>query len=226
MAKAYSAENVWVVIPAYNEARYLPGVLKKVLTHIRHVVVVDDGSQDNTAQVAQETGVIVLQHRLNLGKGAALKTGCEYIFRQPQAQAIIMMDGDDQHDPSEIPLFILALNQSKQVVFGIRAEQRNMPWLKQKINRLSSYLTYLLFGEYVLDIPSGYKAFTKDAYQYLAWNATNYAVELEIVARMAKAKLAYTTVHIKTIYHDLDKGMTALDVLAIIRYLVVLRVTL
>lgn len=220
------ATDVWIVIPAYNEAPYLQQVLQKILKHSQNIIVVDDGSRDDTSLIAQKMGVTSLKHRLNLGKGAALRTGCDYAFNVAEAQAIIMMDGDDQHDPAEIPLFLAALNKNYQVVFGVRAEDKNMPWLRLKINRLSSFLTYLLFGEYILDIPSGYKAFNKDAYQSLAWNASDYAVELEIVARTAKAHLKYTTVPIKTIYHDFDKGMTALDVLAVVRYLLKLKVTL
>lgn len=219
-------QNIWVVIPAYNEANYISRVLSKVLVETSQVIVVDDGSSDNTYAQALTFPVHVIRHRLNLGKGAAMKTGCEYAFSRLGADAVVMMDADDQHEASELPLFFSALGRGSQVVFGVRQEPKEMPWLRLKMNRLGSFLTYLVFGEYILDIPSGFKAFTGQAYQIIAWEAHNYAVELEIAARTAKAKLRYDYVRIKTVYHDTNKGMTMLDVIPILWYLVKLKVTL
>lgn len=216
----------WIVVPAYNEERYLAQVLQKLSPYEGRVVVIDDGSQDQTATIARSFPVYTLRHRLNLGKGAALRTACEFVFNHQQAASVILIDGDDQHDPAELPLFEQALAAGNQVVFGIRSEPQDMPWLRLKMNRLGSFLTYLLFGTYILDIPSGYKAFTCQAYQKIAWNSTDYAVELEIAARTAHAKMPFHYVNIKTIYHDTTKGMTMLDVLSVVKHLVTLKATL
>lgn len=221
-----SKSAVWVVVPAYNEVAYLTRFLTKLLKYTQNVVVVDDGSVDNTMNAARKLGVLVLQHQTNLGKGAALRTGCRFAFEELQAQAVILMDGDDQHDPSDLPLFYEALAADHQVIFGIRQEPQNMPWLKLKINRLSSLITALLFGKYILDIPSGFKAFTREAFQQIKWEAADYAVELEIAAKTAKYQIPFTTVCIKTIYHDMNKGFSALNILSMVRHIIKLKLTL
>jgi len=203
--------STWIVIPAYNEEKYIDCVLKKVAKFSKNIVVVDDGSADNTAVIAQKYCSHVLVHKVNLGKGAALKTGCEYAFQKLGAKAVILMDSDDQHDPAKLPEFFQHLKDGSRVVLGERAMNFQMPLIKIIGNRFSSILVLVLFGVYIPDIPSGYKAFTKKAYQKIKWHSSGYEAEVEIAARIAKNKLAFTTITIPTIYHDTDKGMTLLD---------------
>ena len=220
------SDKTWIIIPARNESKYLKKVLTKLHKITDRVIVIDDGSGDDTAKQAALLATYVLRHKINLGKGAALRTACDFAFQELHAVAIVMLDGDDQHEAAEVKLFLQQLDAGQQVVFGVRAEPANMNWIKLKINRLSSFIMYLLFGEYILDIPSGFKAMTRSAYQKLRWQASDYSVEVEIAAKTAKYKLAHVTVPISTIYHDTDKGLTAFDVLKSVRYLMKLRVTL
>lgn len=219
-------KECWIIVPAYNESFYIRRVLEKLQAITDQVIVIDDGSGDDTVVQAEGLAKYVLHHRVNLGKGAALRTACDFAFDELGAQSIVMLDADDQHDVREVPLFWQALSSGAQVVFGVRSEPKNMPWLKRKVNRLSSFVTYLMFGRYIPDIPSGFKALTKTAYQSLRWKANDYSVELEIAAITAKYHLPFSTVSIRTIYHDTDKGMTALDVLKSVRYLVQLKLTI
>jgi len=219
-------KNIWVVVPAFNEGKYLKTFLLKLKRFNPQFIVVDDGSRDNTISIAQKYAQYALRHRVNLGKGAALRTGCDFAFSDLQADAVVVMDGDDQHDPADLSLFTRALEAGSDVVFGIREESEGMPWLKLKLNRLSSFITSILFGAYILDIPSGYKAFTKKAYPQIQWQATNYAVELEITARTIKQRLPYTTVCIKTIYHDMNKGFSILNLFDMVLYLLKLKLAL
>jgi len=224
MAQTLSSD-IYVIIPAYNEANYLPTVLSKVANYTRQIIVVDDGSSDATNQVASAAKYVVT-HRLNLGKGAALKTGCELAFNQLNARAVILMDADDQHNPQELESFQLALNQNYELVLGVRDLDVKMPWSKRQGNVMASQLVKVLFGAYIPDIPSGYKALTKKAYQQLDWTATDYGVELEIAVKTVKHQLRFCTVPIQTIYHDLSKGMTVLDTIAMLQQLVRLKLSL
>lgn len=218
-------KNTWIIIPGLNEEKYIATVLKKVLKQTKNIIVVDDGSSDKMPRIAAKYTDHVLSHSINLGKGAALKTGCEYAFKNLGAEAVIFLDSDDQHDPEELPEFYKALKES-DVVFGIRAFDDKMPLIRIILNRLASFVIYVMFGSFIPDIPSGYKAFTKGAYKKLAWNSTDYAVEMEIAARTAKYKLGFTTVPIKTIYHDLDRGMTILDTIRMITKILSWRISL
>lgn len=207
--------KIFVVIPGHNEEQYLATVLKKVQKVTKNIIFVDDGSTDTSAQIAWRYLDHVLVHETNLGKGAALTTGCEYAFEELDADAVIFMDSDDQHDPKEIPKFVKALEGNTELVFGVRREGPYMPALRFIGNKFASIILNMLFQMYVPDIPSGYKALTRKAYKKVRWNSSGYEVEAEIAARTAKQRLPFAVVEIDPIYHDSDKGMTILDALHI-----------
>lgn len=219
-------QSIWVIMPAYNEEKYIEVVLKKALNYTDNLIFVDDGSTDKTFELAKKTAPHSLHHRVNLGKGAALKTGCDYAFGHLNAQAVIFMDSDDQHDPKELKLFIDALKDGHQLVFGVRPFAKNMPWYKVMANKFASYAVKALFGAWIPDIPSGYKAVTKEAYRKLDLKNPHYGVELEIAVKTAKYKLDFAEVPISTIYHDYDRGMTVIDALRILKDLIAWRITL
>ncbi len=225
MINKIARKDIWVIIPGINEEKYLARVLKKVLKETKNIVFIDDGSSDKTVAIAKKYLKHVLVHSINLGKGSALKTGCEYAFNYLNAKAVIFMDSDDQHDSQEIPLFVKQL-QFFDVVFGIRTFDNKMPLIRIMMNRLASFVIYLLFGSYIPDIPSGYKALTKKAYKKIKWNASGYEVEMEIASRTAKYKVPFTTVIIKTIYHDLNRGMTIIDTMRMLGKIISWRFTL
>lgn len=220
-----SKKNIWIVIPGLNEEKYIATVLSKVKKQTDNIIVVDDGSADNMSHIARRYTPHVLSHSINLGKGAALKTGCEYAFYTVGADAVIFMDSDDQHDPEELIFFHEALETS-DVVFGVRSFDEKMPLIRIMMNRLASAVIFFLFGSYIPDIPSGYKAISKKAFKKLKWNSTDYAVEMEIAARTAKYKVPYSTIQIKTIYHDFERGMTILDTIRMITKILSWRISL
>lgn len=217
--------NCWVILPMYNEALYIGAVLSKIQKFTNQIVVVDDGSTDQAALLVKQTGSQVLIHSVNLGKGAALKTGCEYAFDHLKAEKVVILDSDDQHDPSFIPHFFQKLDQTP-IVLGTRQMDRHMPILRRLGNRLLSWLVQLLFGTYIPDILSGYKAFTKSAYKKVSWESTAYGVETEISIRIAQQKIPFSVVHIPTIYHDFNRGMTLFDTFEIIAQIISWRFTL
>lgn len=199
-----------VVVPAYNESRYIGRFLDSLLPITKNIIVVDDGSRDKTKEIVESKGVKCLSHMVNLGKGATLKTGCDYAFNIG-ADAVVIMDGDGQHDPVDLRLFTQALKQDAQIVHGVRAMDAKMPLARLLGNKGMSILINLLFGRYISDIPSGFKAFTRSAYHQLYWHSTGYEVETEIAVRVAKSKLSYVEVPISTVYHDKDYGFNLLD---------------
>ncbi|MGD9129818.1 MAG: glycosyltransferase family 2 protein [Candidatus Woesebacteria bacterium] len=220
-----SKNKTFIVIPALNEEKYLAKVLKDVSKFNRNIIYVDDGSTDQSVTIAKKFTHYILVHKINLGKGAALKTGCDYAFKYLKAENVIFVDADDQHHAEEIPLFVEALKNSK-VVFGERAFDHNMPFIRILSNRLLSLAFLILFGRYIADIPSGYKAINKEAYKKLRWESTDYSVELEIAAKVAKYKIPFATVRISTIYHDFDRGMTFIDGLKTLFTLFNLRISI
>src|ERR1700745_418035 len=103
-------ETVLAIIPAYCEGRFIAKVVGQVLHHVHAVLVVYDGSPDNTTTEAEAAGANVIRHATNLGKGAALKTGLDFAV-SIEAPFFLFLDGDGQHDPSDIPAFIDEINR-------------------------------------------------------------------------------------------------------------------
>lgn len=178
-------------------------------------VVVDDGSIDETAAVAQARGARVIRHAVNLGKGAALKTGCEALIADG-CDIFVLMDADGQHQPRDIPKVIAPiLTHQADIVLTRRHFSRAMPLTMRLGNWGLSGLFTLLFGATVTDTQCGLRALTAHAYRAVEWIATDYAVETEILVRATRARLRTAEVEIETIYHDAYKGTTVGDGLRI-----------
>ena len=212
----------FVIIPAYNEQELIGKVIKGAKEYSNNIIVVDDGSKDNTYENAKSSRVIVLKHTVNLGKGAALKTGCEYAF-QNGADKVIVMDADTQHDPKEIPKFLEAM-ETNDLVLGIRKVPDSMPLVLKFGNKFINRTLGLLHGINVPDSQCGYRAFTAHAYDQIKWDAADYYVETEMLIKAGKKNLKYTLIPIETIYSDKYKGTTVLDGVKIVMKMVVSKI--
>jgi len=207
-------KDCWVIIPAYNEGKRIKGVIKDIKKYCNKIIVIDDGSKDNTFEVAKKEKIIVLKHIVNLGKGAALKTGCEFAIRQ-KAKRLIFIDADGQHDPKDIPDFLKAL-ENCDVVFSYRTMKDHMPFVLKFGNWFINKTALLLFGVKLKDTQCGYRALTAEAYRKIRWKAAGYYVESEIIAKSGKYHLKYKELPIKTVYSDKYKGTTVFDGIKIV----------
>ena len=206
--------NVWAVIPAYNEEKNIVIIVKKTKKYVDNVIVVDDGSKDITKDVSEKTGAIVLRHIINLGKGAALKTGCDFAIKKG-AKFIIALDADAQHNPEDIPRFIEKLNKY-DIIFSYRKASSKMPLVLRFGNWFISNIVRVLYGISLNDTQCGFRAFSKNAYRKIRWNAPDYSMESEMIAKVGKQKLKYVQIPIRTIYSDKYKGTTIIDGIKII----------
>jgi glycosyltransferase involved in cell wall biosynthesis len=222
---AVDKENVALVIPLYNEGDKIRELLDEISRYfpLKNVVLVDDGSTPPVSR-AQVAPARVLRHRVNLGKGMALKTGCEFALRR-RPEAIVLMDGDGQHDPKELPALLETLDGT-EVVFTARRHGSRMPWVRLLGNQVINLGTELLFGLDLHDVWCGYRAFRSEVYARIAWNAADYAADVEMALRAARQRLDYREIRIGTIYHDAYKGVTVLDGLKLLLRLVVWKFTL
>ena len=189
------------------------------------VIVVDDGSKDGTARVAREAGAIVLNHPINRGLGAALGTGIEGAIRMQNAECrmqnepcvIVTLDADGQHDPAEIPAMIEPILKGEaEVVIGSRFKETRkqgnketgVPWSRQVANFCGNVVTWLLFGIWVSDSQSGFRAFSAGAARKLRLRTSTMEVSSEIIREIARLKLKMVEVPITVRYTDysLSKG--------------------
>jgi glycosyltransferase involved in cell wall biosynthesis len=212
-----------VIIPAHNEQKHISSVIRKIKKYSKNIIVVDDGSKDCTTEISKKEGVVVLQHIVNLGKGAALKTGAEYAIRKG-AKRLIFIDADGQHKPEDIPRFLKAL-KGNDIVFGSRSLDKNMPGVLKFGNRFINKINDILFGVDIQDTQSGYRALTAKAYRKIKWDSQGYSVESEMVANTGRKRLKYAEIKIHTIYSDKYKGTTVLDGVKIVLNMIWWRIT-
>ena len=170
---------------------------------IDDVIVVDDGSKDNTAQIAQNAGAIVLIHEVNKGKGAALKTGFQYVIDHGY-DAVITMDSDGQHDPNDIPGFLNALDKiGSGIIIGTRMNDiSTMPMIRKCTNKLTSFASSLMARQKIEDSQSGFRLITTDVLRKVKLETDRFETETEILIKASKSGFRIISVPIKTIYGE------------------------
>jgi len=201
---ATQANKTVTVIPAYNEAKVIASVIKKTFAiGFPTVIVVNDGSSDKTAQIAAETGAIVINHKINRGKGAATKTGLE-AAKILSADIAVTLDGDGQHDPADISHVIAPIqNNLCHVVLGTRLYQKKqMPTYRIAINHIANLVTWTFFGLWVKDSQSGFRAYSRLALDCISTSADAYDFESEIIHEIKRHRLVYKEVPISVQYTD------------------------
>lgn len=193
------------LIPCYNGAGTVGSVVKGVLTQLHWVIVVDDGSTDETYNVAKAAGAVVLRHKKNQGKGAALKTGFEYIKQNENCDAIIVMDADGQHDWNEIPKFIeTAQKKNAGIILGnrMKAAAINMPRLRWWTNRVTSFVISRITKQKIPDSQCGYRLIKTEVIKNIVLTTARFDTESEILIGAALQGYSICSVPIRSIYKD------------------------
>jgi glycosyltransferase involved in cell wall biosynthesis len=211
-----------VLIPAYNEAKAIGEIIRKIRGQGLEIIVVDDGSQDNTAKIAQESGAIVLKNERNQGKGASLIEGFDYV-RKRNFDAVITMDGDGQHLTEEIPAFInLAWSSNNGIIIGNRmSERRNMPLMRVWTNKFMSWLISKIARQRIPDTQCGFRLIKKEVLGQINLCTRKYETESEILIKSARAGFKIASIPIKTIYSGEKSQVNPfVDTLRFIRFVI------
>ena len=180
-------DKICILIPAYNAEKTIGSVLEKVRSLGLDTIVVNDGSMDRTEKRAEEYGTHLLKHPRNLGKGAALRTGFQYILEKDY-QVIITLDADGQHDPSEV-LFLLDVFKKVQpdLLIGSRAGEFNrMTWLRRFWNRLGVKAVSRLCHTDITDSQSGFRLIRAEILKVISLTTTGFETELELLIKACK----------------------------------------
>ena len=202
---------IHVIIAAYNEAPVIAGVIAGIKAVVDcPVVVIDDGSNDQTAQVAQKAGAIVLQHPVNRGAGAACMTGI-MLARQQNWPCAVFMDADGQHLPEDIAvLYQTYLDSQADMVIGSRfAKTKNdIPWLRRRFNGLANGLTNLFCRGHYSDTQSGFRLLGPRAIQSLklVQDDFSYCSEMIIQADREQLRIAECPIHVRYTEYSISKG--------------------
>jgi glycosyltransferase involved in cell wall biosynthesis len=211
--------NVVVIIPAYNEERFIGSVVLKALRHADTVIVVDDGSSDATAEVAESAGATVVRHVFNQGKGVALNTG----FREARKHApdvVVTIDADGQHVPSELASVMLpVIEGTADIVVGSRYLEHtsDVPLHRIMGHKVFNAVSNGVSGVPVSDSQSGFRAFSPRALSLLMFRSSSFSVESEMQLLAREHRLLVSEVPITISYLDKPKrsvvmqGMTVLN---------------
>jgi glycosyltransferase involved in cell wall biosynthesis len=205
------ARGVWVVVPAYNEGGAISETLASVASMRYRVVVVDDGSTDDTAQRAHQAGAVVLRHFCNLGQGAALQTGISYALRQPGTAYVVTFDADGQHDAADIPRLLAPIVCGECDValasrFAPGGVVQDIPAEKKFLLRLAIALARATTGLALTDTHNGLRAFTADAARQLSISQNRMAHASEILSQIASRKLRYREVPATVRYTEYSRS--------------------
>ncbi len=209
------------VIPSYNDSQTVRSVQWQAGQYVDSTVVVDDGSTDGTNLVGEG----ILRHSENRGKGAALRTGIKEAL-QNGADLIVTLDADGQHDPSEIPALLTAMEGSDMVI-GKRMRTATMPGLRRWCNGLSSVLLSLVSGRVWYDVHSGFRAYRADLLRDLEINSSRYEVEVELLLKAGRLGRRVVEVPVSTRYGSEQSSFSPFgDTLRFLKAVVVFRLGL
>lgn len=203
-----SKNRIWVLIPAFNASRWLKDVVESCRLHCSNVLVVDDGSTDDTLNVARRSGALTVGHKRNSGKGAAIKTGFRWL-QDRDCAASITLDADGQHDPQEIPAFLRCYERLLEdgckdfIVIGARIHGREkMPLYRAIPNRVGEFFISLAARRHITDTQSGYRLYTKGVMQGIRCTAKGFDMEAEMLIKAARSGARIEEIPIEAIYGD------------------------
>jgi glycosyltransferase involved in cell wall biosynthesis len=194
-----------VLIPAYNASLTISELIEKVSKFVdkSDIVVIDDGSKDQTFGIAQRAGAVVLKHERNKGKGEALKTGFKYALEK-NYDALLTIDADLQHNPSSIRGFLEKVTKNFDgILIGTRdVHLKKMPFARWLSNSLTSLILSILSGQTIRDSQSGYRLISNQVLKKVKLKAKKYDLESEILVKAGRKGFKIEKIPIETIYRE------------------------
>ncbi|MCC8191250.1 MAG: glycosyltransferase family 2 protein [Planctomycetes bacterium] len=193
--------KVAALIPAFREERHIAAVVAETRQYVPDVLVVDDGSDDQTANLAENVGARVIVNSHNLGKGASLAAGLDHLFGDG-FDAVVCLDADGQHLPAEIPRFLDAGRDADLVIGNRMADIAGMPFARLWTNRVTSWILSSLAGVRVPDTQCGFRLLRREAWQGVTVHSRNYEFEGEMIVAMGRKGFRVVSVPVSTVYGD------------------------
>lgn len=213
--------RICVIIPTYNESRAIADLINQVTKIGLEVIIIDDGSTDDTVKIANACGVKVLVSLQNMGKGASLIKGYNFVL-QSGFDAVISMDGDGQHSPDDLAAFIQKAQSSQSVlIVGNRMGMtKQMPALRVMTNFLMSNFISLIVKQHIPDTQCGFRLVKKELLARIDLSTSKYETESEILIKAAHLGFKIESIPIKTIYSGQKSQINPLvDTLRFVRFM-------
>jgi len=214
--------NIFVIIPTYNESKVIGSVVGQLNQRGFRVVVVDDGSRDNTIVEANKFGAELIVHAKNAGKGRCIREGLEHALEN-NCEACITMDGDGQHSINDIDKFIDEYKKSgADLVLGNRLHNpKKMPFIRRCTNLCMSFMISLLITERIDDSQCGYRLISRKGIEKMRLNTAKYEIESEMIMEAKRRGLKISSVNIESIYGgEASQINPFLDTLRFIKFII------
>jgi len=212
--------KIVILMTAFNEEKVIESVLSGLLKHgYKNIVLVDDGSNDETSKVAGKFNIYLLRHIINRGKGASLQTGTEFIMNK-DFEVIVHFDADGQHNPEDIENLVKPIMEENfDVVFGSRflGTTENIPFLRKIILKLGIFISNLLYGVHLTDVHNGLRAFKRDVFKKIILTEDRFAYASELLQKVVENRFKFKEVPVKIVYtkYSVSKGQKNLNALNI-----------
>ncbi|MFA5320588.1 MAG: glycosyltransferase family 2 protein [Candidatus Omnitrophota bacterium] len=212
--------NICVVIPAYNEIANISWLVSSLKKKGYAVLVVDDGSTDDTASAAETAGAVVLRNDVNMGKGASLIRGFSYV-KQKGFDGVIVMDGDGQHLPEDIPVLLRSAGAGGSLVVGNRmAKPGAMPFSRWLTNKIMSLLLSCLTRQSIPDSQCGFRFIAAPLLEKLKLSCSNYEIESEMLMDAGRSGYKIFSVPVKSVYRGTKSQINpVIDTLRFFRFI-------
>ena len=206
--KKRTDNNIAILIPAYNEEKYIDNVIKNCIKYSLDIIIIDDGSTDNTLKIIMSIPkpknfkIIPIRHSVNKGKGQSLKTGFKYILSNNYS-GVITLDADGQHDTREIKNFLKVVEEENpDLIIGNRlGNTRSMPFIRLATNVFTSWIISNIAGRKVSDVQCGFRYISSKALKKIRLETKNFDTEPEIIIKASWLGYKIKNISISTIYH-------------------------
>lgn len=202
-------DDAWLVVPLFNEATVIEGVVRRARQTFPHVVCVDDASTDDSAARAEAAGAVIVRHPFNLGQGAALQTGMRYVLEATDADYLVTFDADGQHRVEDAAAMVeRARTEDLAVVFGSRfLDRRTRPGLLKKlVLKAAVFITNQQTGMRLTDAHNGLRVIRRDAASALDLRQNRMAHATEIVLQLGRTRLPWAEHPVHVLYTDYSKA--------------------
>lgn len=219
-------DDVWVVVPAFNEEPTVGRVIKDLSRLFPNIVCIDDCSTDATSQMAGDAGASLVRHPINLGQGAALQTGVEFALRDPKARYVVTFDADGQHRPEDAARMVQTLRSGEvDIVFGSRFLDRRseVARAKRAVLKIAAGYTSAVTGVKLTDTHNGLRVFTRTVAEAMDLQQNRMAHATEIVSLVGSRGFRYTECPVEIVYteYSRSKGQSLLNSVNILTDIIV-----
>ena len=215
------SKKTCVIIPCFNVAEAIGNIVAEIKRQALDVIVIDDGSTDSTAEIAEKSQAVILKNTVNRGKGVSLCLGFEYALNNGY-ETVITMDGDGQHFPGDIADFLRTEKTGAKIIVGNRMySHNNMPFVRWLTNKIMSKVISGICRQYIPDSQSGFRLIKSLCLKELKLKSKHFEIESEILLEAARCGYKIISIPIKSIYRNSRSRISALaDTYRFIKFIV------